>query len=268
MRAVPSGRRSSRRRPSGSAAIAASWVRRPAIWSAVVWALAGDATSRRTRSRVGRPPIPGPACPPIDPPTTAAHGRGRARRRAGPRRRPGRGRSAAGSGCPRDGRPGAVEAGPVLPWQPPSTFGATTNQRSVSIGAPGPTSDAHQPGVGWPGPAAPVTCESPVRACSTSTALSRAALSCPTSRTPAGRPAAGRRRGRGPRRQRRRRPVTLRQARREGAPSRPAPPARAGRRRSARARPVRPLAARSRRRGRRGCPRCPRCRRRAGPAPG
>ena len=37
------------------------------------------------------------------------------------------------------GRPsGADELGPVVPWQPPSTLVATTNHRSVSIGAPGP----------------------------------------------------------------------------------------------------------------------------------
>ena len=38
------------------------------------------------------------------------------------------------------GRPstGCGDAGPVVPWQPPSTLEHTTNQRSVSIGRPGP----------------------------------------------------------------------------------------------------------------------------------
>ena len=30
-----------------------------------------------------------------------------------------------------------LDDGPVEPWQPPSTLGATTKYRSVSIGAPG-----------------------------------------------------------------------------------------------------------------------------------
>ncbi|OOK84690.1 homoserine O-acetyltransferase domain protein [Mycobacterium kansasii] len=67
----------------------------------------------------------------------------------------------------------ASELGPVEPRQPPSTLVATAHQRSVSIGAPGPATPSHQPGVGCPGPAGPVMCESPVRACSTTTTLSR-----------------------------------------------------------------------------------------------
>ena len=39
-------------------------------------------------------------------------------------------------------------AGPVVPWQPPSTLAHTTNQRSVSIARPGPMSPSHQPGGG------------------------------------------------------------------------------------------------------------------------
>ena len=74
---------------------------------------------------------------------------------------------------------GAMEAGPVVPWQPPSMLGATTKNRSVSIALPGPTIPCHQPAVGCPGPAAPTTWLSPVSACSTSTALSRAAESSP-----------------------------------------------------------------------------------------
>ena len=42
--------------------------------------------------------------------------------------------------------------GPVEPWQPPSMFGAITNQRSVSIAAPGPTRSSHQPVGGVPRP--------------------------------------------------------------------------------------------------------------------
>src|SRR5271167_2559410 len=74
---------------------------------------------------------------------------------------------------------GACELGPVEPPQPPSTLVATAHQRPVSIGAPGPTTLSHQPGVGWSGPAGPVTCESPVSACSTTTTLSRAGDSSP-----------------------------------------------------------------------------------------
>src|SRR5665647_3936300 len=78
------------------------------------------------------------------------------------------------------GRPsGACEDGPVVPWHPPRTLLATTNQRSLSKGRPGPISPSHHPGVGWPAPAGPLTWLSPVRACSTRIALSRAALRVP-----------------------------------------------------------------------------------------
>ncbi len=64
------------------------------------------------------------------------------------------------------GRPssGWGEAGPVEPWHPPRTLMHTTNQRSVSIASPGPTTSSHQPGVGWPSSAAPLTWLSPVQA--------------------------------------------------------------------------------------------------------
>ena len=39
---------------------------------------------------------------------------------------------------------GFGDAGPVVPWQPPSRFAQTTRKRSVSIGLPGPTSVSHQ----------------------------------------------------------------------------------------------------------------------------
>ena len=67
---------------------------------------------------------------------------------------------------------GASDAGPVDPWHPPITFGATTKYRSVSIASPGPTTPGHQPALGWAGPAGPMTWLSPVSACSTSTTLS------------------------------------------------------------------------------------------------
>ncbi|CNM80025.1 Uncharacterised protein [Mycobacterium tuberculosis] len=73
----------------------------------------------------------------------------------------------------------ASELGPVEPRQPPSTLVATAHQRVVSIGAPGPATPSHQPGVGWPGPAGPVMCESPVSACKTTTTLSRAGDNLP-----------------------------------------------------------------------------------------
>ena len=40
---------------------------------------------------------------------------------------------------------GLVEAGPVEPMQPPSTFGQMMKYRSVSIGLPGPIMVSHQP---------------------------------------------------------------------------------------------------------------------------
>ena len=79
------------------------------------------------------------------------------------------------------GRPsaGCGEAGPVLPWHPPSTFEHTTNQRSVSIGLPGPTIASHHPGSGCPRPAGPLTWLSPVQAWHSSTALLAVSSSVP-----------------------------------------------------------------------------------------
>ena len=74
---------------------------------------------------------------------------------------------------------GCRELGPVDPRKPPSTLVAIAHQRSVSIGAPGPATPSHQPSVSSPGPVGPVTCESPVRACSTTTTLSRFGESSP-----------------------------------------------------------------------------------------
>ena len=42
---------------------------------------------------------------------------------------------------------GSIDAGPVEPLQLPSELTQTTNQRSVSIGLPGPSIGSHQPGV-------------------------------------------------------------------------------------------------------------------------
>ena len=41
-----------------------------------------------------------------------------------------------------------IDDGPVEPWQPPSTLAQTTNQRSVSIARPGPTTPSHHPALG------------------------------------------------------------------------------------------------------------------------
>ena len=74
--------------------------------------------------------------------------------------------------------PGLVEAGPVVPMQPPMTFAAMMKKRLVSSGSPGPTIVSHQPGLpvtGW----SFATCWSPVSAWQTSTAFERCALSVP-----------------------------------------------------------------------------------------
>ena len=46
------------------------------------------------------------------------------------------------------GRPssGCGDAGPVEPWQPPSTLAQTTKYWLVSMWAPGPIMSSHQPG--------------------------------------------------------------------------------------------------------------------------
>ena len=38
-----------------------------------------------------------------------------------------------------------IDAGPVVPMQPPTTFEQMTKKRSVSIALPGPTMRLHQP---------------------------------------------------------------------------------------------------------------------------
>jgi len=59
----------------------------------------------------------------------------------------------------------------VVLWHPTSTFEHTTNQRRVSIARPGPTMEFHQPGWRCPGPALPLTWESPVSAWAMNRAL-------------------------------------------------------------------------------------------------
>jgi hypothetical protein len=70
--------------------------------------------------------------PPIEPPTTHAH---RSTPRASASAVSARTESrivTSGKRLPHVRPSGAVAAGPVLPWQPPSTLGATTNQRAGS----------------------------------------------------------------------------------------------------------------------------------------
>ena len=72
---------------------------------------------------------------------------------------------------------GLIDAGPVEPLQLPSVLTQITNQRSVSIGLPGPSIASHQPGSGLPAFAA--ACASGDRPVRIRIALSRAALSVP-----------------------------------------------------------------------------------------
>ena len=149
-----------------------------AIWSAVVCAVLLRTASRATRS--GRDAANSSACiPPIEPPTTAAN-------RSIPRGSASCAWAATWSRTVTNGKrdphstpSGDTDEGPVEPWRPPSMFGATTNHRSVSIALPGPTTSPHHPAVRWPGPASPATCESPVSAWNTRTALSWASFSAP-----------------------------------------------------------------------------------------
>ena len=78
------------------------------------------------------------------------------------------------------GRPiaGLSEAGPDEPMQLPSTLAQTTQNRSVSIGLPGPTIRPHQPGLPVSG-CVLATCWSPVSAWQTSSALPPSGASVP-----------------------------------------------------------------------------------------
>ena len=121
------------------------------------------------------------ACmPPIDPPTTSAQQdtprwsataacvRTMSRTETTGKREP--------HGLPSSGW---GDAGPVDPWQPPSTLTHTTNQRSVSSMRPGPMVPSHQPALGWPVVSGPTAWLSPVRAWQTSTALPPSGSSSP-----------------------------------------------------------------------------------------
>ena len=69
---------------------------------------------------------------------------------------------------------GLIDAGPVVPRQPPSTLAQITKYRSVSNALPGPIMLSHQPGLpSWLMPAA---CASPEKACSTRIALDLAGV--------------------------------------------------------------------------------------------
>src|ERR1044071_7062674 len=73
---------------------------------------------------------------------------------------------------------GLIDAGPVVPRQPPSTFEQITKYLLVSKPLPGPIMLSHHPGlpVSWLIPAA---CASPENACSTRMAFDFAALRVP-----------------------------------------------------------------------------------------
>ena len=142
-----------------------------------------DGEDERRGDPVGqtRPPTPARACRPSSRRRPRPSARCRARRRARPRPR-----TWSRDGDPREprapaaGRPAPSDDGPVVPWQPPSTLGATTNhavgvERRARADRGRPTS----PASGGPGPAGPTTWLSPVSACSTSTALPPSRSSVP-----------------------------------------------------------------------------------------
>lgn len=140
----------------------------------------GAASTARRATRSGREIAHSSACiPPIDPPMTAA-------KRSMPSSSASLDCAAtwsrivvAGKRAPYS-RPRASRLeGPVVPWQPPSMLLATTNQRSVSMGRPGPMRPGHHPAVGWPGPASPSTWASPVSAWQMRIAFERSGASSP-----------------------------------------------------------------------------------------
>jgi len=102
-------------------------------------------TARATRS--GKPTAHSNArMPPIDPPITPYH-------RAIPKQSASAASTTTWSRIVMRGKrepygwpSAASHAGPVVPWHPPRTFGQTTKNRSVSIGAPGPIIPSHHPG--------------------------------------------------------------------------------------------------------------------------
>ena len=117
--------------------------------------------------------------PPIEPPITACQ-RKMPKRMASCRSAATRSRMVKAGKRGPQGRPsGAGLEGPLLPWQPPNTLGQSTKKRSVSRARPGPIRSSHQPGAPWPGPAGPAAWLSPLKPCSSSTALSAAPFSWP-----------------------------------------------------------------------------------------
>ena len=150
-----------------------------AISSAVAWAPHAITTAWGTRS--GNATAHSSArWPPIEPPTTAAQ-RGMPRWSASAASTTTWSRIVTVGKREPYGAPvsGSSDAGPVLPWQPPSTLGQMTKNRSVSIGRPGPTTGSHQPSRRWPGPAGPAAWLSPVSAWSSSSAFEPSAASVP-----------------------------------------------------------------------------------------
>ena len=116
--------------------------------------------------------------PPIEPPTHAGPAsRCRGRRRARPRPRPGRGRSRTGTGCPTAGRPAPATTARSCPGTRRARCSRRRTTGRCPAGGPARSARPTSPAVGCPGPAGPATWLSPVRACSTRMALSRAALS-------------------------------------------------------------------------------------------
>ena len=227
--------------------------------------LVGGGARRRPRARAPAPTRSGTADRPLERPH-AAH---RAAEHGGEAVDAERGRPAAprprtwsrigDAREPRSPRPPVRgrDDGPVVPWQPPSTLAATTNQ-SVGVERAARPDHAVPPARGRlararPGPA---TCASPVSACSTSTALviapSASRRGVPTSRRPPGRRAA--------------RPPSSRSSGPRSA--KPARRRRDRRRATPRHASARPWRRGTRRRGRRGCRRCSRCRPPAAPGPG
>ncbi len=150
--------------------MACNWGAAQAICQADV--AVGQARARSRRTRSGKVAAHSKArMPPMEPPTTAAQESiPKASASASSARTVSR-MVMRGNRLPQAFPSCAGLEGPVVPWQPPSTLGATTKYLSVSRASPGPTSPSHQPGLGCPGPSGPVMWESPVRACSTRTPL-------------------------------------------------------------------------------------------------
>ena len=146
---------------------------------------------RRWRRRLWRSRPPGQRWPGSPPPTASpashpsSHRRRRTRcrcrdqRRGRVRRRLDPSRSRRGIGTRRACRQPPTSSDR---WSPGSRRGHSGRRRrsgSCRSAAPGPTSGPHQPGLGCPGSTGPLTCESPLKACRTSTAFEARAFSLP-----------------------------------------------------------------------------------------